>query len=179
MNASQASRCACSELNSCSSPSSGICGCRSHSEPLRSAVCCCPLTSSSAGLGADQSARPLGQAKEPRARPMRSGDPLGDHGQRAIMSALIFEPVLAKEDGVGVSAPPTHQCRACPQYDTGIGGPAALLELSGQRLQATLLRPACPAMGFLLQPMSKSSDQQIATETLRRSGAMQFAPSHS
>jgi hypothetical protein len=34
-------------------------------------------------------------------------------------------------------------------------------------------------MGFLLQPMSKGSDQQIATETLRRSGAMQFAPSHS
>jgi hypothetical protein len=34
-------------------------------------------------------------------------------------------------------------------------------------------------MGFLLQPMSKGSDQQIATETLRRSGAMQFAPSRS
>ena len=34
-------------------------------------------------------------------------------------------------------------------------------------------------MGLLLQPMGKGSDQQIATETLRRSGAMQFAPSHS
>jgi len=78
---------------------------------------------------------------------------------------------------VGVSAPPAHQCRACPQYDTGIGGPAALLELSGQRLQATPLRPARAAMGFLLQPISKGSDQQIATETLRWSGAMQFAPS--
>jgi len=72
-----------------------------------------------------------------------------------------------------VSAPLAHQCRACPQYDTGIGGPAALLELSGQRLQATLLRPARAAMSLLLQPMSKGSDQQIATETLRRrSGAM-------
>jgi hypothetical protein len=50
------------------------------------------------------------------------------------MLALIFEPVLANEDGVGVSAPLAHQCRACPQHDTGIGGPAALLELSGQRL---------------------------------------------
>jgi hypothetical protein len=47
-------------------------------------------------LDTDQSARSLGQAKEARARPMRPGDPFGDHGQRAIMPALIVEPVLAK-----------------------------------------------------------------------------------
>ena len=34
---------------------------------------------------------------------MRSGDLLGNHGQRAITLALIFEPVLTDEDGVGVS----------------------------------------------------------------------------
>src|SRR5246500_5945505 len=95
------------------------------------------------------------------------------------MLALIFEPVLTDEDGVGVSAPLAHQCRACPQHDTGIGGPAALLKLSGQPLQATPLRPARAAMGLFLQLMSEGSDQQIATETLRRFGAMQFAPSHS
>ena len=35
---------------------------------------------------------------------MRPGDPLGDHGQRAIALAVIFEPVLADEDGVGLGA---------------------------------------------------------------------------
>jgi len=93
------------------------------------------------------------------------------------MMALIFEPVLANEDGVGVSAPLARQCRACPQHDTGIGGPATLLELSGQRLQATPLRRARAAMGLLLQPISKSSDQQIATEARRRFRAMDLTPS--
>jgi hypothetical protein len=32
----------------------------------------------------------------------------GDHGQRAITLPLIFEPVFANEDGVGLSAPLTH-----------------------------------------------------------------------
>src|SRR5215472_10122299 len=113
-----------------------ICGYRSHTGPLRSAVRCCWLTASSPGLGADQSTGAFGQAKEPWTRPMRSGNPLGNHRQRAIMVALIFEPIFANEHGVGVSAPLAHQCRACPQHDTGIGGPAALLELSGQGLQA-------------------------------------------
>src|SRR5215467_8404840 len=119
-----------------------------------------------------RSTRSPGQAKKPRPRPVRPGDLLGDYGQRAIVLAVIFEPVLTDEDGVSVSAPLAHQCRACPQDDTGIGGPAALLELSGQPLQAMPLRPARAAMGLLLQSMSKGSDEQIATETLRRSGAM-------
>ena len=76
-----------------------------------------------------------------------------------------------------MSAPLAHQCRACPQHDTGIGGPAALLELSGQRLQPTPLRPARAAMGLLLQPMSKGSDQQIATEAQRKFRAMDLTPS--
>src|SRR5690349_12186957 len=71
-----------------------------------------------------------------RARPMRPGDPFGDHGQRAVMLALIFEPVLANEDGVGVPAPLAHQCRAGLWGDTGIEGPAFLLESSSQGLQA-------------------------------------------
>jgi hypothetical protein len=36
---------------------------------------------------------------------MCPGDPLGNHGQRSITLALVFEPVLAREDGMGVSAP--------------------------------------------------------------------------
>ena len=41
-------------------------------------------------------------------RPMRPGDPLGNHLERAIMLAFIFEPVLTHEDSVGVSAPLAH-----------------------------------------------------------------------
>jgi hypothetical protein len=108
INASQTSRCARSELNSDRGPPRRICGCRPHSEPLYSAECCCRLTASSAGVGADQSTCPLGQAKEPRARPMRSGNPFGNHRQRAIMPAVIFEPVLTNQHSVGVSAPLAH-----------------------------------------------------------------------
>jgi hypothetical protein len=82
------------------------CGDRAANLELR--VCRWSLTELSAGLGANQSTRPLGQTKEPWARPMRSGDPLGNHGQRAIMPAFIFEPVLTHEHSVGVSAPLAH-----------------------------------------------------------------------
>src|SRR5215472_7886686 len=155
-----------------------ICGCRSHNELLRAAHRG-RLTASSPGLGADHSTRSFGQAKKPRARPMRSGNPLGNHRQRAIMVALIFEPIFANEHGVGVSAPLTHQSRAGLRHDTWTEGATALLELSGQGLQAAPRRPAGAAMGLLLQLMGEGSDQQIATETLRRSGAMPFAPNHS
>ena len=43
---------------------------------------------------------------------MCPGNPLGDHGQRAIALAVIFEPVLAYQNDMGVSAPPPHQARA-------------------------------------------------------------------
>src|SRR5215467_7323621 len=108
------------------------------------------MTGSSDGLRADQSTGSLRQAKEPWARPMRSGDPLGDHGQRAIMLALIFEPVLANEDGMGVSAPVPDQSRAGLQHDTGIAGNAGFPRAHGQLLQTAPQRPARPAMGALL-----------------------------
>src|SRR5262249_5953983 len=82
-----------------------FCGCRSHSEPLRCAVCRRRLTSSPAARSTDRSTRSLGQAKKPWTRPMRSGNPLSDHAQRAITLPLIFEPVLANEDGMSMSAP--------------------------------------------------------------------------
>ena len=107
---------------------------------------------------------------------MRSGNPLGDHGQRAITLPLIFEPVLANEDAVGVSAPLTHQCRTGLQHDTWIEGRAVSVELSGEGLQPAPQSPARPAMDPLLQLIGEGSDQQIATEPLRRSGAMQLPP---
>ena len=79
------------------------------------------------------------------------------------MVALIFEPIFANEHGVGVSAPLTHQSRAGLRHDTGIEGATALLELSGQGLQAAPLRPAGAAMGLLLQLI----DERISRSRLR------------
>ena len=56
--------------------------------------------------------RSLAEAKEPGARPMCPGDPLGNHGQRPIVLAVVFEPIIAHEDGVGVPPPSAHQGRA-------------------------------------------------------------------
>jgi hypothetical protein len=47
------------------------------------------------------------------------------------MLALIIEPVLANENGVGASAPLPHQRRTGLQPDLGIGERSAFLELCG------------------------------------------------
>ena len=107
---------------------------------------------------------------------MRPGDPLRNHRQRAIMLALILKPVLANEDGVSMPAPLAHQCRTGCRNDTGIERPASPLELPGQRVQAAPQSPARPAKSTFLQLMDERSDQQIATESLRRAGAMQLPP---
>ncbi len=118
-----------------------------------------------------------GHAKEPRARPMRPGDPLGNYRQRPMTLALVLERVLANEDGVGVSAPLTHQCGACLQHGTGIEEQSAFLQVSGQALQAPPQPEARATKGVLLQLVGKGSDHQIATEAQRGCGAMQFPPS--
>src|SRR5215472_2985032 len=105
---------------------------------------------------------------------MRSGNPLSDHGQRAIVLALIFEPVLANEDGMGVSAPVPDQSRAGLQHDPGIERNAGFARACG--LQTAPQRPARPAMAVPLQLMSEGSDQQIATEAQRWVSAMQLLP---
>ena len=123
----------------------------------------CRATASSAGPGADQTTS-LGQAKKPRPRPVRAGDPLGDHSQRAITLALIFEPVLTNQHGVSVPAPLAHQCRTGLQHDTGREGRVALLKPSSQALQTAPQRPDRAAMDTFLNLMSQGSDDQIATE---------------
>src|SRR5260370_11448868 len=82
--------------------------------------------------------RLFAQAKEPGTRPMCPGDPLGNHGQRPIALAVVFEPVLACEDGMGVSAPLTHQGRAGLRHNVGTEGTSAFLELCRQSPKATL-----------------------------------------
>jgi len=82
------------------------------------------------GFGSDGSAGLFGQTKEARARPMRSGNPFGDHGQRAIVLTFILKSIPANEDGVGMPVPLTDQSRAGFQ-DGGIEGPAFLPKFSG------------------------------------------------
>ena len=108
---------------------------------------------------------------------MCPGDLLGNHGQRPIAPALVFEPVLTHEDGMGASAPLPHQGCAGLQHYAGIERTSALLELSGQNLQAALQRAARAAMSALLQLISEPPDHQITTEAQRRSGVMQCPPS--
>src|SRR5262245_65893037 len=100
---------------------------------------------------------------------MRPGDLLCNYGQRAIVLALIFEPVLANENGVGASAPLTQQCRAGLQHDPGIGARSAFLEFCGQRPQAAPQRKAHDAIDSLLQLMDEASDETNAREALWRS----------
>jgi len=107
---------------------------------------------------------------------MCPGNTLGDHGQRAIALALIFEPVLADEDGVGVSAPLAYQARAGLQHHAGIERASASLELSRQNPKAALQCAVGAAMGALLQLIGETPDDQIATETQRRSSVIQCPP---
>ena len=108
---------------------------------------------------------------------MCPGDPLGDHGERPIPLAVVFEPVLAHEDGMGVSAPLPHQGRAGLQHSAGIKRTSAFLELSSENLQAALQGPARAAVSALLQLIGEPPDDQITTEAQRRSGVMQCSPS--
>src|ERR1700738_3943400 len=107
---------------------------------------------------------------------MRPGNPLGDHRQRAIALAVIFDPVLAYQDGMGVSAPPPHQARAGLQHAAGLEGTSAFLELSRQDPKAALQCAAGAAMGALLQLIGEPTDDQIATEAQRRAAVIQPPP---
>ena len=96
---------------------------------------------------------------------MCPGDLLGNHAQRAIALAVVFEPVLAHDDGMGVPAPLPNQARTGLQHDAGMEGTSAFLELSRQKLEAALQKPSArAAIGALLQLIGEPPDHQIATE---------------
>src|SRR6202035_1101814 len=117
------------------------------------------------------------ETKEPGTRPMCPGDPLGNHGQRAIALALVFEPLLAHEDGMGVTAPLAHQGRAGLQHSAGVERTNAFLELVRQNPNAALQSAARAAMGAELQLIGEPPDDQITTEAEGRSSVMQCPPS--
>jgi len=107
---------------------------------------------------------------------MCPGDPLGNHGQRPIALALVFEPLLAHEDGMGVTAPLAHQGRAGLQHSAGVERTNAFLELVRQNPNAALQSAARAAMGADLQLIGETPDDQIATEPQRRSGVIKCPP---
>ena len=82
---------------------------------------------------------------------MCPGDPLGDHGQRPIALAVVFESVIARENGMGASAPLPHQCRTGLQHSAGIERTSAFLAVCRQNPKAALQYAARAAMGALLQ----------------------------
>ena len=106
---------------------------------------------------------------------MWPSDPLGNHGQRPVALA-VFEPILAHEDGVGLTAPLPHQSRAGFQHSAGVERTSAFLELSRQNLQAAPQGGGRAAMGTLLQLIGESPDDQITTEAQRRSGVIKCSP---
>ncbi len=107
---------------------------------------------------------------------MCPGDPLGNHGQRPIALALVFEPLLAHEDGMGVPAPLAHQGRAGLQHSAGVERTNAFLELVRQNPNAALQGAARAAMGAQLQLIGDPPDDQIATEPQRRSSVIKCPP---
>ena len=107
---------------------------------------------------------------------MCPGNLLGNHRQRSIVLALVFEPVLAREDGMGVSAPLPHQGRAGLHHNVGIERTRAFLELCRQSPKAALQCAARAPMGALLQLIGEPPDNQITTEAQGRSGVMQCPP---
>jgi hypothetical protein len=107
---------------------------------------------------------------------MSPGDPLGNHGQRPIPLTVVFEPILAHEDGMGVSTPLPHQRRAGLRHYAGIERTRAFLELCRQNPHAALQSAARAAMGALLQLIGEPPDDQIATEAEGRSSVMYCPP---
>jgi hypothetical protein len=82
---------------------------------------------------------------------MCPGNLLGNHGQRSIPPASIFEPVIAHEDGMGVPPPLPHQGRAGLRHYAGVERAAAFFELCRRNPQAALQGAARSTMGALLQ----------------------------
>jgi hypothetical protein len=107
---------------------------------------------------------------------MCPGDPLSNHSERPIPLAIVFEPVLAHGDGMGLSAPLPHQGRAALQRSAGMERTSAFLELCRQSPKPALQCSARDATGALLQLIGEPPDDQIATEAERWSDVMQRPP---
>ena len=99
---------------------------------------------------------------------MRSGDLLGDLGQRCVTRAGIFEPIFGHRDSVGPATPFADKTHAPLQAETRCGADAACRTQSlRQRPQLTTRRLAEPAVFNFLKPVANPEDQQIAADPWR------------
>ena len=78
---------------------------------------------------------------------MRSGDFLGDLGERRVVLPRIFEPVLGDGDGIGAAAPFADKTRAGLRLRLGVGVTRPVvrkvLAMVWSFRRVALLRPPC------------------------------------
>ena len=99
---------------------------------------------------------------------MRSGDLLGDLGQRRVTGAGVFEPVLRHRDGVGPAMPFADKTRTRLQAETRCGADATCgSQCFRQRPQLATRRLAEPAVFNFLKPVANPEDQQVAADPRR------------
>src|ERR1700739_949425 len=111
-------------------------------------------------------------------RLIRSANSEADRQARPLVinASVEFEPVLAHENGMGVTAPLPHQGRTGLQHDAGVERTSAFRDLCRQNPPAALQSAARAAMGALLQLIGEPPDDQIATEAEERSSVMYCPP---
>src|SRR5215470_18119672 len=88
---------------------------------------------------------------------------------------------VAPPTRITATPPASFARRSCSfsRSETGIKGRAISVELSGEGLQPAPQGSVRPAVDPLLLLIGEGSDQEIATEPLRRTGAMQLPPGKS
>src|SRR5260370_24567759 len=164
MNASHASRCACSELKSCSSPSSELLRVYIAQRRVRDLAC------SIVALFL----RSL-QAEEQRPRPSSSGDLSRDFRERTVTLAperkSLFENAYLMAD----TAPFTHQHRAGPQ-DARTYRSRSVCAVIGELCQHALGRGLESAEGFFLEAICDGARQERPADIARRWGAKHGLP---
>jgi hypothetical protein len=98
---------------------------------------------------------------------MRAGDLGRDLRQRGIAPAVVLEPVLDNDDGMGLSGPFAYQPRAGFKCDAGVEDLGALcIEFGNEAAQFAIRRGSEPAMSALLQPVGerpKPSDRETCS----------------
>ena len=103
-----------------------------------------------------------------RSRPMRSGDFLGDLGERRVVFPGIFEPVLSDRDGIGAAAPFADKTRTGLETEAWCGtNPAICPQGLGHGLQFSAGRFAQAALRDLLKSVTKSKNKEIAADPRR------------
>src|ERR1039457_5457798 len=166
MNASHASRCACSELKSCSNPSSELLRVYIAQRRVRDLAC------SIVALFL----RSL-QAEEQRPRPSSSGDLSRDFRERTVTLAPERESLFENAYLMADTAPFTHQHRAGPHDARRCRSQRRPVSaVMGELCQQALRRGLESAEGFFLQAVCDRTRQERPADIARRRLSEQGLP---